>query len=157
MLYKRFFSGLLLLSGLTLHALPEPMCYGSFERDFSLGGEAPIKVRNVKFVPGIRGKAVQIPEDGGLIYRMNDSLLKKEQGTLSLWIRQDSTPWGGLNFRDRDADENGIWSGKLHSSSRVRPLVASGLFRMNGGTFLEWVAMGKFDYYPWIRQIFAGE
>lgn len=28
---------------------------------------------------------------------------------------------------------------------------------MNGGTFLEWVAMGKFDYYPWIRQIFAGE
>ena len=157
MLYKRFFSGLLLLSGLALHALPEPMCYGSFERDFSLGGEAPIKVRNVKSVPGIRGKAVQIPEDGGLIYRMNDSLLKKEQGTLSLWIRQDSTPWGGLNFRDRDADENGIWSGKLHSSSRVRPLVASGLFRMNGGTFLEWVAMGRFDYYPWIRQIFAGE
>ena len=147
-----------LLSGaFALPAAPTPLQYGSFDRDFSIGGRAPIQVRNVEFVPGIRGRAVHIPADGGLIYRMDGSVLKKDRGTLSLWICQDATPWGGLNFRDRDADENGIWSGRLHSSSRVRPLFLSGLFRINGGTFLEWVAMGKFDYYPWIRQLFAGE
>ena len=147
-----------LLSGaLPLPAAPAPLQYGSFDRDFSIGGRAPIQVRNVESVPGIRGRAVHIPADGGLIYRMDDSVLKKDRGTLSLWICQDATPWGGLNFRDRDADENGVWSGRLHSSSRVRPLFLSGLFRLNGGTVLEWVAMGKFDYYPWIRQLFAGE
>lgn len=98
-----------LLSGaFALPAAPTPLPYGSFDRDFSIGGRAPIQVRNVEFVPGIRGRAVHIPADSGLIYRMDGSVLKKDRGTLSLWICQDATPWGGLNFRDRDADENGI-------------------------------------------------
>lgn len=145
-----------LVSSLGLSAAV-PMQYGSFDNDLKIGGISPIAAKNVKLVPGVKGQAVRIEKNGQLKYPMDSNVLKNDQGTIMFWFQQDQTPWGGKVFRDRDADENGIWTGKLHSSSRLRSLFKSGSIGIGGGTYCSWGAAGAFGVYPWIRQIFGGE
>ena len=103
----------------------------------------PTKARNIKLVPGISGKAVHIPKDGYLEYPA-ESLFNPEEGTITLWIKLDNTPWGILAFRDRDKLPNGDWGNKVHGSPFNRTIFATGSTYSSINSYVSFVAMGSF-------------
>jgi len=156
---KRVVVGLLAAAVLPLvHAADaEP----SFKIDFDEGGCRPTKESNIQYVDGIDGVAAYIPTNGVLEYAYKEGSLHGERGTVSLWFKQNWTPWGGKGFRDKSKDDEGNWLADpkmLGRGALARTLLdIPGSFGMGGGAYFSFSGRPGSGSVAWNRKVFADE
>lgn len=70
---------------------------GTAKAAFAQGKAEPEKAERIKFVPGLRGQAVIVEEDGTLIYSTANNLTK-DRGSVEIWV---SPLWNATDTEDK--------------------------------------------------------
>lgn len=92
----------------------------TFHLSFDDGLDSPLKAKDVKLVPGVKGQGAHIGPEGVLSYP-SAGKIAADKGTVSMWVKLDWSPVGSDNFTDRPVMGEPGWKKWKRSLFRASP------------------------------------